>query len=190
MSNEVYRIKKDTLIDIADAIRTQEESEDAISVEDFAQRILDLVGGGMPFEVYVEDFIPSKNYSSVNEIANESIIDFKPQILLLVDKGAVFDEELLEYSIPYQRIISISFSNNVASQYASFGSAYSANAYPYPNGQSYGRTSSSDTIENNEDGTYSVKLRGSSAGLSFAKNRTYRLIVIGKFLLDEIEDGE
>lgn len=46
MSDEVYRIKKDTLIDIADAIRTQEESEDTIGVEDFAERILDLESGG------------------------------------------------------------------------------------------------------------------------------------------------
>lgn len=33
--------------DIADAIRTQEESEEDISALDFPQRILDLVGGGL-----------------------------------------------------------------------------------------------------------------------------------------------
>lgn len=49
MSNEVYRIKKDTLTDIADSIRTQEGSDEPIGVDEFAERILEL-GGGLRVE--------------------------------------------------------------------------------------------------------------------------------------------
>lgn len=65
---EVF-VSEDELIEIADAIRTQEDSEEVIPFLEFAERILDLEGGG----ILSETIIFASTYGGYTNPANPTV---------------------------------------------------------------------------------------------------------------------
>ena len=181
---ELNFIKTDTLVDIANAIREQEGSEEDIKVSDFASRIEDLNVGGL-FECEIVDTIPTTNMMN-NEQLLSYTVGFRPIIALTFDKGAFIDNDMDDYSFIYQNIIGVFLVESGRSIYG--GASYSVTATKYP-AISAGSSNAFDSIIENDDGTYTITIKGGSKNNAYVSGRTYRTIIIGKFIVDESEES-